>query len=197
MFDWKSFIIIDLEFLCLGIPFLVMVLIDKFNSYLYRKRRDYENLASDSSIVNSKRKLLERKAKIIRVLTKWDLFTEDCDIVPLKVITYWVPMIASLLGVIIMCIGLLATWVIAPCNVNTIKGIPETYIEKNVENPIRKDCLEADKFNERVLDDDNYFFIKKGIKEEYQEKYLIDTEFMWAKYLARVGKLSEAIEKND
>ena len=193
MCDWKSLVITDLEFLCFGIPLLAMGLIDKLNNYLYRKRREYEDLAQSFSLANKKRKLFERKAKIIRVLTKWDLFTDDCDILPLRILTYWIPLITSMLCIIIMCLGLLATWVMVPCNISIIKDIPETYVEKNVENPTRKDCLEADKFNEKVLDDDNYFFIKKEIKEEYQEKYLIDTELMWAKYLKRIGKLSEAI----
>ena len=194
MFNWC--LLFELIGFCLLVtsPLWLLILWSKFSSWINHLGYKYKDMSGSNFISNGERAKLEKKAAKFIYFNSRDLFTDDADEGLPRILTYWVPFGIGCIGLVITAFIVLFCVIEIPVSVHNAKVFPTRAIELTVENPSRSDLAKADKFNETLLDEDTFCFIKKDVIERIQKESYIDTDMMWAKYIKRIGDLSEAIK---
>ncbi len=194
MFNWR--LLFELIGFCLLVtsPLWLLILWSKIMDWKNELGYKYRDMSSSNFISNGEKAKLAKKATKLLNFNSNDLFTEDADEGAPRILTYWVPFGIGCIGLVITAFIVLFCVIEIPVSIHNAKVFPTRAIELTVENPSRSDLSKADKFNETLLDEDSLCFIKKDVIERIQKESYIDTDMMWAKYIRRIGDLSEAIK---
>ena len=194
MFNWGF--LFELIVFCLLVtsPLWLLIMWSKIMSWIRELGYKYKDMSRLNFISNGERDKLVKKATKLIDFNSSDLFTEDAEEGAPKVLTYWIPFGVGCIGLVITAFIFLFCLIEIPASIHNAKVFPTRAIELIVENPTRSDLSKADKFNETLLDGDSMPFIKEDVRERIQKESYINTDIMWAKYIKRIGDLSEAIK---